>query len=217
MDFNETYASTVKTSSVRLLLALAAYFNLDLTVIDIVTFFLYGILKEKLHMEQPAGYEEMGRDYVCELKKSLYGTKQAPRCANETLVTALLKLDFIQLASDDSVFILKKGKSVVIMGVHVDDGLIVSNDKNLLNGALGSLEKTFKLKRNDNPDIYVGIQIERNRKEGWLKIHQEAAVLKLLTELKMDDCKPVPTPMVPGADLPVNLVVDDSTGHMLRC
>jgi hypothetical protein len=57
-------------------MAYAAHHGLTLTVIDIVTFFLYGTLgnNERLVMKQPAGHEVPGKeDWVCDLNKSIYG------------------------------------------------------------------------------------------------------------------------------------------------
>ena len=45
---------------------------------DVKTAFLNGLLQEEVYLEQPQGFEVHGRDpYVCRMKKSLYGLKQA--------------------------------------------------------------------------------------------------------------------------------------------
>lgn len=44
------------------------------------TTFLHGELEEDIYMTQPDVFEVLGKeDYVCNLKKSLYGLKQSPR------------------------------------------------------------------------------------------------------------------------------------------
>ena len=44
------------------------------------TTFLHGDLEEEIYMQQPEGFKETGKeDYVCLLKRSLYGLKQSPR------------------------------------------------------------------------------------------------------------------------------------------
>ena len=44
--------------------------------IDVKTTFLNGVVEEEVHIEQPQGFEEHGRDPdVCRLKKALYGLK----------------------------------------------------------------------------------------------------------------------------------------------
>ena len=203
IDFHETFSSTVKSTSVRLLLALVAYLDLNLNAIDIKTFFLYGILKEKVYMEQPAGYIELSKDWVCELDKSIYGLKQAPRCANEKLVEVLLALGFIQLASDCCMFkISDDGGNFMIIAIHVDDGLCGDNNAEYAAKIFKMIGDSFTLKITKDPKIFIGLEIERDREKGYLKIHQQSSINKLLNEMNMADCKSCPTPMVPGYELP---------------
>ena len=47
---------------------------------DVKTVFLHGDLDKEIYMEQPEGFTiKEKEDYVCKLKKSLYGLKQTPR------------------------------------------------------------------------------------------------------------------------------------------
>lgn len=43
------------------------------------TAFLHGDLDEQIYMQQPKGFKDPGKEYVCLLRKSLYGFKQSPR------------------------------------------------------------------------------------------------------------------------------------------
>ena len=67
-------------SSIRILLSIAAYNDLEFDQIDVKTAFLYGDLSEKILMEQPEGLVEAGsEDMACLLNKSLYRLKLSPR------------------------------------------------------------------------------------------------------------------------------------------
>ena len=44
---------------------------------DISHAYLNGDLEEEIYMQQPEGFEVGGLEFVCKLKKSLYGLKQA--------------------------------------------------------------------------------------------------------------------------------------------
>ena len=69
-----------KFTSIRIVLSLAAKYGLKLHQMDVKTAFLNGELDEDIYMEQPDGYvDEDHPDYVCKLKRSLYGLKQSPR------------------------------------------------------------------------------------------------------------------------------------------
>ena len=78
--YNEIFSPVVKHSSIRMLLALVAQFDLELQQLDVKTAFLHGDLEETIYMDQPKDFLAEGKkDHVCQLKKSLYGLKQSPR------------------------------------------------------------------------------------------------------------------------------------------
>ncbi len=64
LDFDDTFASVVKATSVRTLLALAAVEDLEIEQMDVKTAFLHGQLEEEVHVEQPTGYVQ-GSSLVC--------------------------------------------------------------------------------------------------------------------------------------------------------
>ncbi|KAH9650271.1 hypothetical protein KPL70_026312 [Citrus sinensis] len=91
VDFNEVFSPVVKHNSIRLLLVVTAFLDLELDQMDVRrmdvrTAFLHGNIDEEIFMAQPEGFiEEGAEDIVCLLKKSLYGLKQSPREALEEL------------------------------------------------------------------------------------------------------------------------------------
>src|ERR1700733_13405567 len=73
IDYLDTYAPVVKLASIRILLAIAAIYGLEIHQMDVVTAFLAGELEEEIYMEQPEGFEvESREDFVCRLRKSIY-------------------------------------------------------------------------------------------------------------------------------------------------
>jgi ATP-binding cassette subfamily B (MDR/TAP) protein 1 len=76
IDFDEIFSPMVKMTSIRMILGAAASLNLEVKKMDVNTTFLHGELEEEIYMEQPKGFLVKGKeDYVCKLKKSLYGLK----------------------------------------------------------------------------------------------------------------------------------------------
>jgi len=73
VDYKETFSAVVKIQSIRILLALAELYGLDIHQMDVSTAFLYGILDEPNYMEMPEGFQEFdadGKPLVCKLKKA---------------------------------------------------------------------------------------------------------------------------------------------------
>lgn len=81
-------------------------------------------------MEQPPGFKDKDHpDYICRLRKAIYGLKQAPKAWYMELKTFLLSLGFKNSLADASMFVLQQGTNLVYLLVYVDDILITGNDK----------------------------------------------------------------------------------------
>jgi hypothetical protein len=81
VDFTETFSAVVKSTTLRLLLSIAAAQNLVLHHVDVVQAFLCADLEETVYVRPPPGVDAPA-GYVWKLRKSLYGLKQAPRVFN---------------------------------------------------------------------------------------------------------------------------------------
>ncbi len=80
VDYNEIFAPVGDLTTIRTILALASYHDLELEQMDVVTAFLNGDLNEDIYMAVPEGFRNpTNSNLVCKLQKSLYGLKQSPR------------------------------------------------------------------------------------------------------------------------------------------
>ena len=68
---------------------------------------------------------------VLRLKKALYGLKQAPRAWYLLVTSVLIDFGFTKCVSDPCIYILIRGKDMVMVGVYVDDILIAGNNRYL--------------------------------------------------------------------------------------
>lgn len=86
-----------------------------------------------MYMAQPPGFVDQDRpDYVCKLRKAIYGLKQAPHAWYMELRSYLIEIGFSNSISDTSLFILHRGKSIIYVLVYVDDIIVTGNDNALL-------------------------------------------------------------------------------------
>jgi len=77
VDYSNVFSLVVKHKSIWMLLVMIVELNLELKQIDIKPTSLYGDLKETISVKQLKGFEvKDNKDYVNELKRSLYGPKQ---------------------------------------------------------------------------------------------------------------------------------------------
>jgi hypothetical protein len=92
-DHDETFSPLVDFTMVRFALALAIHERTHVHHVDVTGAFLYGDLEEELYMSLPPGFEDSEHpDYVCKLKKTLYGLKQSPRIWHQHLCSYLASL-----------------------------------------------------------------------------------------------------------------------------
>ena len=93
VDFDRVFAAVVRPTTLRLILAIAAAKDYNLTQIDVVQAYLQAEVTESLYMRMPEGlpsFDDDGRPLVVKLKRGLYGCKQSGRLWSETLAAFLI-------------------------------------------------------------------------------------------------------------------------------
>ena len=76
IDYDETFSPVAKLKSVRIMLAVAAFYDYEIRQMDVKTAFL----KEELYMMHPEGFvDPKNADKVCKLQRSICGSVQASR------------------------------------------------------------------------------------------------------------------------------------------
>jgi len=93
VDFNRVFATVVKALTIRLVLAIAAARDYNLTSLDIRQAYLQATIDEDLYMRAPPGINSRGGELVCKLRRSLYGLKQAGREWARLLARVLVALN----------------------------------------------------------------------------------------------------------------------------
>ena len=79
VDNEELFSPVASYSSIRTLLALASAYDLEVRQMDVKTAFLNGIIEHDIFISQSEGFIDPDHpEYVCKLKKSLYGLKHPP-------------------------------------------------------------------------------------------------------------------------------------------
>ncbi|KZV36157.1 hypothetical protein F511_20289 [Dorcoceras hygrometricum] len=83
VDYDETFSPVAMFKSIRILLAIAAWYDYEIWQMDVKTAFLNGNIKEEIYMTQPEGFTSVGSEHkVCKIQRSIYGLKQASRSWN---------------------------------------------------------------------------------------------------------------------------------------
>jgi hypothetical protein len=213
-SYAEIFAPVIKFVTLRILLALVAALDLECHQADISNAYCNASLTgDKIFMRQPAGFEcygPRGEELVCELSKSLYGLKQAGRVWNNMLNGWLIsvkckedpgRLRFTRCRSDYSLYYCHHKGTSVIVGVYVDDLIIISNKLEAVNDFKARLKSKFDITDMGDISWILGMKVVRDRSRKRLHLHQQKYAQDILELFRMHDAKPSHYPAAPGVRL----------------
>jgi hypothetical protein len=136
IDFHDTFAPVARLSSLRLLVALAARYDLKISQLDVTSAYLNGKIDTEVFMEKPALLQEMlqriineeeddhtlvkkarvmlrdlqGENKICRLCKALYGLRQAGRQWNYEIDKTMKRAGLVPTNADPCVYVDKNTK-----------------------------------------------------------------------------------------------------------
>lgn len=196
IDYEEIFATVVKSSSYKILLALAAKLTLTVYLMDVKTAFLHGKLDHTIYMRPPPGMGiENGK--ILRLKKALYGLKQAPRLWYMRLTEYLYKLQFRMSAFDSCVFIHEE--NLLIVAIWVDDLLILAREEDVAQKFRKQMSQEFDMKDEGVCNYYLGMNVEQS--EEGIFIHQHRYAKQVLNRFNLSCITPTKTPMTTDTKL----------------
>ncbi|KAG2758672.1 hypothetical protein Pcac1_g29215 [Phytophthora cactorum] len=201
IDYTETFSPVVKYVTLRMIIAIAKYFGWPLDQLDVVTAFLYGIMKELVFCAVPEGVDLDG-DFDClELVKAIYGLKQASRVWNETFDEFVCSIGFQVSAFDPCLYIKVVDDHCVLVLVYVDDVLITGSSPELIARTKTDLKTRFEMTDSSKCVFVLGIELV-DGPDGSVTMCQRRYVDDILKRFGMDECKAVVSPV----DMSIRLV-----------
>nr|GEZ75115.1 hypothetical protein [Tanacetum cinerariifolium] len=161
IDYEEKISPVAYIRAIRILIAIAAYYDYEIWQMDVKTAFLNGYLNEEVYMEQPEGFvNPKYPNRVCKLKRSIYGLKRA-----------------------------SSGSNITFLILYVDDMLIMGNNIPMLQSVKSYLGRCFAMKDLGEAAYILGIKIYRDRSRGLIGLCQSAYIEKILKRYCMENSK----------------------------
>lgn len=133
--------------------------------------------------------------FMCRLKKALYGLKQAPCAWFQRLSTFLVTLGFYCSRADTSLFVLKRGSTLLYLLVYVDDIILTGNDPAIIRTFISRLNNEFATKDLGTLSYFLGL--EALYTDDGLFLTQANYAHDILTRVGLLDAKPTTTPLSP--------------------
>nr|BAH79981.1 putative unclassified retrotransposon protein [Oryza sativa Indica Group] len=194
LDFDETFAPVATIEAIRLLLAFAASKGFKLYQRDVKSAFLNGFIQDEVYVKQPPGFENPDfPNHVFKLSKALYGLKQAPRTWYDRLKNFLLAKGFTMGKVDKTLFVLKRGDNQLFVQIYVDDIIFGCSTHALVVDFAETIRREFEMSMMGELSYFLGLQIKQTPQGTF--VHQKKYTKDLLRRFKMENCKPISTPI----------------------
>ena len=197
---------TVSLAVVNLLLHLAAAGNWKKRVVDVAGAYLNADLKEPEYMKIPANVVAMiearlathgevmqsckqdDGSVIVELKKALYGLRQAGREWYELLAYFLTTQGYVRSNIDKCLFSKTVGGVISHLAIYVDDVLIISNSDEEVDAITRALEKRFGsiTVQEGETMSFVGIEIITDA-AGNTRLRQRGYIMDILNHFGVQD------------------------------
>ena len=197
-DIGGTYAPVIRGTSIKMLLSYALNNDFEIHHVDIKNAYLNAPLKEEVYIEQPYGYESKSdKKLVCKLHKAMYSLKQAARCWGELLTELLTDMKFKQFESEECIY-ANEGSEIVI-GVYVDDLIIMSKSVEAIVKFKQQLAEKVRLTDNGKLTKFIGFDVKRTDDE--IHLSQEDLIQELIENCGLQNANGVRTPLSTGTIL----------------
>src|SRR6476469_292190 len=125
-------------------------------------------------MQQAQGYEEGEKSVVYKLKRAIYGLRQAPRAWYLRLKEEMERLGWTVSGADPALFIRREDGGVFYALVYVDDILMAGpKESPVIVRLKAELTEIFDSRDLGESSYFLGMEIERKRDEGTIKLRSE--------------------------------------------
>lgn len=149
-------------------------------------------------MLQPPGFAVAGKEeFVCRLKRSIYGLKQSARCWNEALhAVFFFGFGFKQCISDPCLYVRRKDQKMIYVLVYVDDMLLGCTKESEIDKVYQNLKEKYEIICLGKVKHFLGYEIRFE--EGQYSICLTNYIENIVHRFGMSDAKLSKTPMDPG-------------------
>ncbi|GJX60250.1 retrotransposon protein, putative, ty1-copia subclass [Tanacetum coccineum] len=200
-NYGETFSSVADIRAIRILLAIAAFYDYENCQMDVKIAFLNSHLSEDVYMVQPEGFVDPKHpNKVCKLQRSIYELKQASRSWNKRFDVKIKKIGFTQNSDEPCVYLKASGSNVAFLILYVNDILLMGNNVTMLQEVKSWLCKCFSMKDLGKAAYILGIKIIRDRSKRLIALSQSAYLEKILKKFWMENSKKGYTLMIEKPD-----------------
>ena len=161
INYDETFAFTLKFKSLKLLFVLTIYLNLLIHQLNVNNAYFNSDLYDEIYIIISLKYSNAINDKVFRLLKKLYDLKQSTRIWNMKFEKIITKMKFKFIFSNKYIYIWIINSKLIIVAFYIDDIFIFTIIEILINIIKNNIKIFFKMKDFDLIDKIFDIQIHR--------------------------------------------------------
>jgi hypothetical protein len=171
----DTYAATLAGRSFRMLMAIAAKFDLELKQYDVANAFVHAAIDREIFMRMPRGYQKPGT--LLKVQKALYGLRISPLLWQKEFTATLAQIGFKQVPQEPCCMI----KDGVIIFFYVDDIIIAYHSKQQEEAmkAIKLIQDKYLCTGGDDLQWFLGVEVIRDRTQKTIQLSQAAYADKI--------------------------------------
>lgn len=181
-DWGDTYAATLAARVFRFLIGITAAFGLNAYQYDVLNAFLNAPLDRKLYARAPEGFaQDLGK--LLELKRALYGLKDAPLLWYKHLKKTLMKLGLRPVEGVQCLFVSKR----LIVFFYVDDIVVLVHPSHQVYHAQfeQELQKEYEIRSLGELRWFLGIRVLRDKPNRRLYLIQDSFIDKVASKFEI--------------------------------
>nr|GEW02816.1 hypothetical protein [Tanacetum cinerariifolium] len=157
INYEEVFAPVARIKAIRLFLAYASFMGFMVYQMDVKSAFLYGTIEEEVY---------------------------APRAWYQTLANYLLENGFYRGQIDQTLFIKKQKRDILLVQIYVDDIIFGATNKDLCKYFEKLMKDKFQMSSMEELTFFLGLQVKQ-KKDG-IFISQDKYVAEILKKSMID-------------------------------
>ncbi len=209
VNYEEKYASVVKSDTSRILLSIAAILDWKIRQFDVKLVFLNEVMNRMIYIVQSKEFEREDKDKTCLLNLDLYELVQSAYLWFQEIKIKMLAYDLIQSKHDEALFLNQKRSLYVI--VYVNDIKVFAPINEIIDEVSDFLKSKYEIIDLRNVKWYLRMKITRllhktqkdqnqtdqsdDESDDPILLTQTKYIRDLLIRHEMKECAFVPTLM----------------------
>ena len=195
VDYGDIFSPVVRYSTLKMLLALSAHYDLYKRHLDCPKAFTQADSDTPCYMKPPPGMK-LPCGKCLRLHKSIYGLKQASRLFNQLLVSFFHQLGFTVCPNDTCLMYLVTTDELILVASYVDDILLCATSLALADDITTQFEAKFNCVNLGEISWCLGMRIRTSDCRHIVTLDLDQYIQTILAPYQFDQHPAVPTPML---------------------